>query len=155
MGNEIIDIGSRLELFVDDYLIERLSGADLRLHRPEPQNVALRYDASWEGNTCGYVTVFQNGDIYRMYYRGSGYRYDEVETHYHTQFYCYAESSDGVEWHKPSLGLIEFEGSKDNNIILDEEPATHNFNPFKDANPDCRPDEAYKGVGGNNRAIAF
>ncbi len=149
MGNEIIDIGSRLELFVDDYLIERLSGAELRLHRPEPQNVALRYDASWEGNTCGYVTVFQDGDIYRMYYRGSGYRYGEVETHYHTQFYCYAESSDGVEWHKPSMGLIEFEGSKDNNIILDEEPATHNFNPFKDANADCRPDEAYKGVGGN------
>ena len=71
MSSQTIDIGSRLELFVDDYLVEQLNGAELRLHRPEPQNVAVRYDAPWEGNTCGYVTVFQDGDIYRMYYRGA------------------------------------------------------------------------------------
>ena len=33
--NQPIDIGSRLELMVDDYLIERMSGgAMLRLHQP-------------------------------------------------------------------------------------------------------------------------
>ena len=111
MTDTSIDIGSRLELFVDDHLIERLSGAELRLHRPEPQNVAIRYDAPWEGNTCGYVTVFQDGDIYRMYYRGSGYTYGDAESGHHRQVYCYAESRDGIEWHKPSLGLIEFDGS--------------------------------------------
>ena len=30
---------------------------------------------------------------------------------------CYATSTDGVHWHKPNLGLVEFEGSKDNNIV--------------------------------------
>lgn len=30
---------------------------------------------------------------------------------------CYAESEDGVNWVKPSLGLVEFNGSKNNNII--------------------------------------
>ena len=53
----------------------------------------------------------------------------------------------------PPWGLIEFDGSTDNNIILDEEPATHNFTPFKDANPDCGPDEAYKGVGGGKEGL--
>ncbi len=149
MSEVSIDVGSRLELFVDDFLIERLRGAELRLHRPDPQNVALRFGEPWEGNTCGYVTVFQDGDIYRMYYRGSGHNYVDPEAEHHQQYYCYAESRDGIEWHKPSLGLIAFEGSTDNNIILDEEPPAHNFTPFKDANPDCRPDEAYKGVGGD------
>jgi len=29
----------------------------------------------------------------------------------------YAESCDGLVWHKPSLGLTEYRGSKDNNIV--------------------------------------
>ena len=148
MPDNCIDIGSKLELFVDDHLIERLSAAELRLHHPQPQNVALRFDAPWEGNSCGHVTVFQDGGIYRMYYRGLGYMF-EAKAAYHPPVCCYAESRDGIEWHKPSLGLIEFDSSTDNNIVLDDRPATNNFTPFKDANPDCRPGEAYKGVGGN------
>ena len=31
----------------------------------------------------------------------------------------YAESEDGVNWHKPVLGLHEYNGSKQNNIVLD------------------------------------
>lgn len=31
---------------------------------------------------------------------------------------AYAESKDGIHWVKPSLGLVEFEGSKDNNILM-------------------------------------
>jgi hypothetical protein len=34
-----------------------------------------------------------------------------------TSFLCYAESDDGLHWRKPALGLVEFQGSKDNNII--------------------------------------
>ena len=30
---------------------------------------------------------------------------------------CYATSSDGYEWHKPDLGLMEWKGSKQNNYI--------------------------------------
>ena len=94
----------------------------------------------WEGNTCGYVSVFQDGDLYRMYYRGSLRVYTEGKIEYPREpVTCYAESADGVRWTKPSLGLVEFEGSKDNNIIL-EGTGTHNFAPFKDANPDCEPD---------------
>ena len=63
-----IDIGSRLELMVDEYLIARLSGgAELRLNRPILREAALVMDKSWEGNACGSTTIFQDGDIYRMY----------------------------------------------------------------------------------------
>lgn len=31
---------------------------------------------------------------------------------------AYAESDDGVHWEKPELGLVEFEGSKNNNLIF-------------------------------------
>ncbi len=144
-----IEIGSRLELFVDDHIIERATGgAQLRLHRPTRREVAMVFDAPWEGNNSAYVTVFRDGPIYRMYYRGrqidlSG---DKL-TFPHGQVVCYAESTDGIHWTKPNLGLIEFEGSKENNIIWNEE-GSHNFAPFKDANPDATPEALYKALGG-------
>jgi len=33
---------------------------------------------------------------------------------------CYAESDDGIKWTKPNLGLVEFGGNKDNNIVFGE-----------------------------------
>jgi hypothetical protein len=38
----------------------------------------------------------------------------------------YAESTDGIHWTKPNLGLVEFRGSKDNNIVLIE-PKDHPY----------------------------
>ena len=49
-----LDIGSRRELFVDGYLVDRLNGkAQLRLHHPEPREIALVHDAPWEGSGSG------------------------------------------------------------------------------------------------------
>ena len=31
---------------------------------------------------------------------------------------CYAESSDGVHWTKPDLGLVEYQGNKNNNLLI-------------------------------------
>ena len=63
------------------------------------------------------------------------------------QVTCYAESRDGVRWTKPSLGLVEIQGSTDNNIILHGE-TSHNFSPFRDARPGIPALEQYKAVGG-------
>jgi len=142
-GSAVVDIGSRRELFVDYHLIDKMVGAKLTLHKPIPREVAIVHDAPWEGNTCAYHTVFQDGDIYRMYYRGS--HYDEQENQHSRQVVCYAESRDGIHWTKPELGLVAFNGSKKNNIIWDG-IGSHNFAPFKDANPNCKPDEKYKAL---------
>jgi len=60
------DIGSRRELFVDDWLIDRLENARLVLHRPQPRDVASRCDQPWESAGPGYPTVLRDGDRYRM-----------------------------------------------------------------------------------------
>ncbi|HOX38728.1 MAG TPA: hypothetical protein PL033_12130 [Candidatus Brocadiia bacterium] len=138
---EAIEIGSQLEPLVDDFLIERLDGLSLTLHYPVPHDVAIVHDAPWEGNTCCYHTIFKDGDIYRLYYRGSHY-VPGKETH--TEFACYAESGDGKTFTRPNLGIHEFNGSKDNSIIV--AGGVHNFAPFKDANPACAADARYKAL---------
>ncbi len=35
-----------------------------------------------------------------------------------SSFICYAESADGTKWTKPELNLLDFQGSKKNNIVL-------------------------------------
>ncbi len=67
---EPVDIGSRRELFVDHFLIEKLDGTELRLHRPVDEGRVLAFDKPWEGPFCAYVTVIKAGDKYQMYYRG-------------------------------------------------------------------------------------
>lgn len=142
---EPLEIGSRLELFVDDVVIDKLEGdATLQLHRPEPQEVVLVTDQPWEGNTSAYYTIFRDGDLYRAYYRGS--HWDEsAKKATHPEVVCYAESKDGIHWTKPELGLFEFNGSKQNNIVWDG-IGTHCFAAFKDMNPDCAADARYKGI---------
>jgi hypothetical protein len=76
MTTEIIDIGSRRELLVDHFLIEHTEGVALQLQKPVAREVAIVHDAPWEGNISGYHTVFRDGDLYRMYYRGS--HFDEA-----------------------------------------------------------------------------
>jgi len=152
-AGEVIDVGSRLELFVDDHLVDKLKGASRVLHRPTEREVAIALGEPWEGNNCGYVTVFQDGDVYRMYYRGRHLDLSKGTLAFpHAQVYCYAESRDGVHWTKPNLGLVEFNGSKKNNIIL-EGAGTHNFTPFKDPNPACKPSARYKALGGEGGGL--
>lgn len=151
-----IAIGDRRELLVDDFLTEKLSGeARLQLHPPVPQEIVLTTDAPWEGNACGYPSVFQDGPLYRMYYHAGHYRHGgkPAQTRAeHPWFLCYVESDDGIHWRRPELGLYEFAGSKKNNIILTPESvAAIKGDPahtavFKDANPDCPADARYKCV---------
>jgi hypothetical protein len=134
-------IGSNRELFVDRTLVEKLDGAEFRLHHPHPAGVAIQYDEPWEGAFAGYPTVLKDGDTYRMYYRGM----PAIKT---PEVTCYAESQDGITWHKPKLGLVEWQGSKANNIVLADESVSHNFSPFVDTRPGVPDDERLKAVGG-------
>ncbi|MCA9095354.1 MAG: hypothetical protein KDA68_17865, partial [Planctomycetaceae bacterium] len=147
---EPVDIGSRRELFVDATLIENLSDkAILKLHQPIACEVSFQFDKPWEGSASGYPTVIQDGDLYRMYYRGHRYIIDPPPLRQaQSEVVCYAESPDGIHWTRPNLGLYEWQGSKDNNIIWLGSYETHNFAPFKDTRPDCPSDEIYKAIGG-------
>jgi hypothetical protein len=152
MADEPVDIGSRRELFVDQHLIERLDGVRLELHRPVRREVVFRTDAAWEGNGSAYQSVFQDGDRLRIYYRGGHHpnskAYQTKENSWETL--CVAESRDGIHWTRPELGIVEFDGSTKNNLILDKamveeirgSPA--HTAVFKDTNPACPDSERYK-----------
>ncbi len=147
---EPIDIGSRLEPLFDRHLIDQLKGkAELRLHSPTAREVAIVHDEPWEGNASGYPTVLKDGDVYRMYYRGHKYVYDDKGLRQaQSEVTCYAESDDGIHWTKPKLQLFDWPGAKINNIIW-RGVGVHNFGPFIDTNPAAAPEARYKAVGGN------
>jgi hypothetical protein len=66
-AEEAVDLGSRRELMVDDYVTDTTEGgATLKMHNPSPQDIAIVHDAPWEGCGSGYHTVFKDGDKYRM-----------------------------------------------------------------------------------------
>ncbi len=155
---EIRNISSRLELFVDDWLIESMEGAELRLHHPVPRELVwddtnLVSGEVWGGGNRSvtiFQDVYQNRDIYRMYYRDlasvadavivpGAFGDDDIVT-------CYAESLDGIHWERPDLNIFETDDLKHNNIIWAGTGGT-NFAVFKDTNPDCKPEARYKAVG--------
>jgi len=136
---DIMDIGSRLELFVDDCLIEAMEGVVLKLHHPIPREVALCLDRPWEGPISYDPVVIKEGDRYRMWYRGWYSEGGALRT-------CYAESSDGIVWERVTVGDIEFEGSKENNIVIDGS-AARAVCVFGDENPDAPDAERYKATG--------
>jgi hypothetical protein len=150
-----ITIGSRRELFVDQYLIDTLRDVRLELQHPQPQEIAIACDQPWEGSACGYFRVLQDGGKYRMWYMAYHWPFAPDETAPQHPFYvAYAESADGITWHKPDLELFEFQGSKKNNICCVD--VVDNFTPFLDTNPQCPADARYKAVGlGQGGLLAY
>ena len=170
-GPSATPIGSRLELFEDNTLVESMTGVTLQLHRPTPAETAITFDAPWEGNNNGFVTVFKDGDLYRMYYRSVPGNTDVTGKDWEC-LVSYAESRDGIRFVKPNLGLVEFGGNKNNNIIsrsnskwsIDPKVGRTgkeswidsievNFTPFLDSNPSAPSTERYKATGGIGRGL--
>ncbi len=161
-----IEIGDRRELFVEDTLIDSHQGVELRLHKPKPRGVVIVHDQPWEGSGSGYHSVFQDGDLYRMYYKAWQLEVTQgkVDTGKHPLYCCYAESKDGIHWKKPKLGLHDFQGSKDNNIAItsgtlgDLQVDAGHPAVFKDENPNAPADAKYKAIvrsSGKNGLLVF
>ena len=76
----------------------------------------------------------------------------KVDTSRHPLSCCYAESKDGIHWTKPKLGLHEFEGSTDNNIVIasgdygDLKADAGHPAVFKDENPNAPAEAKYTAI---------
>lgn len=148
-----LKIGDNRELFVDQYLIEKLNNITQELHTPVNEGTVLKFDNPWEGNFSGYSTIIKDGTQYKLYYRGIREAGKDGNSNEVT---CYAESPDGINWTKPSLGIYSIDGTTDNNVILaNAAPATHNFSPFLDSNPDAKASERFKALGGVEKTGLF
>ena len=62
------EIGSRRELFVDRFLIDRLEGVELKLHEPVSAGVAIKIDRPWESKFNYGYKLFKEGGLYHLYY---------------------------------------------------------------------------------------
>jgi hypothetical protein len=142
------DVGSTRQLLVDRNLLESAAGLEWRLQQPQRREIVFRRDAPWEGSGSGFERIIRVGDVFRMYYSATKLTInDGRERSTQPTYACVAESSDGIYWNRPELGLFEFEGSKRNNIVW-AEPGLDNFTPFLDTNPTCPPDERFKALVG-------
>ena len=152
MSKNAVDLRGRREVFWDDFMIEPdRTNAELRLHKPVKKERVLLLDKPWEGDGCDYYNIFkdedENGVLYRMYYLGWTMIKPDGTHNGSDIKVCYAESRDGIKWERPDLGICKFGRYRKNNIILDQKTDIYdNFFAFKDTNPNCKPDEKYKGV---------
>jgi hypothetical protein len=145
VAQQPVDIGSRLELFVDDALVAQMKGAALRLHEPVK---APRAKSPLPEKYM--VTVIKDGDLFRAWYRSTDPSYKgETHTGHPGETVHYAESRDGHEWTFPTLRLHEIGGTLDNNAILaNQPPFLTDFMPFLDSRPGVNPAERYKTLAG-------
>ncbi|MEN9511660.1 MAG: hypothetical protein RLZZ370_1479 [Bacteroidota bacterium] len=152
-GNNIREIGSRRELFVDYWLIDSMKNTQLVMHEPVDRGIALPFNnPSWEAVQCTYATVLQDDTVFRLYYRAGIKGTDD----FGFQVTAYARSKDGVNWTKPELNLFSHQGNTRNNIVLTNSKgdlAVHNFSPFIDKRPGIPAAEKYKALGGVGKGL--
>ena len=97
----------------DDYSIPLTYGLQLGLIQGERQGIVLPPGKPGDPDCRKvryYGTVIRIDGELRMWYFGLGDQ-DEVTR------VCYAVSQDGIHWEKPALGLVEYGGSTENNLV--------------------------------------
>ena len=144
---DVYDLENKRELFVDQRLIEKLDGVEMRLSTPIPSGPVHKFDKPWEGPFSGYSTVIKDNDNYFLYYRGlpnAGKDGTNDETS------CVITSIDGINWVRPNISKYLINKYPENNIILaNSAPVTHNFSPFLDTRIGVDKNHRFKALGGN------
>ena len=111
-----LPVGKRKQLFIDHRFIQSRQNVELVVNPPEKlEGAVLKSDRPWEQAYFTYLSIIEDEGGFRMWYQAL----DVPHWWEDTSKVCYAESEDGRHWHKPSLGLVEYQGSKDNNILID------------------------------------
>jgi hypothetical protein len=131
--------------------------AQFQIAEPVKKETVFVADKPWELGMAHYANVIEDNGKYRMYYLSHAKRdkkslkTNPKETvEFLDTYVCYAESTDGLHWEKPALGLVEYEGSYENNILLrsmdkpEDSGFFDNFFVFIDKNPACPPEKKYK-----------
>ena len=142
-------IGTQRQLFLDAFWISAANGVSRKLHSPQKRETVLERNKPWEPGYVSYMGTMKDGDKFRGYYRCGKLGARGAET----ELTAYQESADGIHWEKPNLGIMEFEGSRDNNIVWMGPGA--NMAPFRDNNPDAPENERYKALVRTNNLLAL
>ncbi|MFN0168570.1 MAG: hypothetical protein ACKV22_19255 [Bryobacteraceae bacterium] len=123
------------------------SGVRIAVEKARKIGPWLKPDQPWEVMGINQGTVLHDSGKFRLWYACSyerGRVIQVAEDRYKLEYgqaMCYAESDDGMTWRKPALGLVEFRGSTQNNIVS-KDPRIEGGTVFID--PTARPEERYK-----------
>lgn len=113
-----IRIGSGRQVFIDRTFLSEARNVDLCVHPPRKTGeMNIKPEHEWEKGGIGpYSSFLHDGDTYHAWYHAM----DTVQWDrgHGRGSVCYARSKDGVHWHKPMVGLIEYNGSRQNNIVM-------------------------------------
>ncbi len=145
----MIDFGKKIELMVDDYLIEQKHNLTFRYQFPTDEGRVITFEKEWEQAGSSTMTVLQDEQNIKCYYRGfpadpdpeGGGDLDVRQTS------CLSVSDDGVHFTPYPVNEIVYDEIRENNIVR-MDTFCHNFAPFYDTNPNCDPKERYKAIGG-------
>lgn len=151
-------IGSEKQFFFDDAIVETLENTKLRLNVAEKlaDNPVIKADRPWEGTDTrvSFVIFDERLGKFRMRYSSGEFRsggrnekgevivLGEGDDLAKQRVTCEAWSDDGIHWEKPNLGLVEFNGSKDNNILPPETIRGYFVQDLHESDPAKR----YKGL---------
>lgn len=148
-----VEVGTSKQLFIDDLIVDETRGVTRTLNQPAKYvgNPIMIPVYPWEGRLTLYGTVWRDAEEgrFRMWYQGYGRGgvppmvFDQG-TSRHKGFdgrrllytIGYATSNDGVFWQRPHLGLVEFEGSTENNLVLSDAGFGNVIKDDRDADPE-------------------
>jgi hypothetical protein len=87
-------------------------GIKLFHEKPRREIPIIKTDKEWDKWGIRPSTLlFENG-IYRLW--------GACNSNFLDEYYCYFESKDGINWTKPELNIVEFNGNKKNNLFKKE-----------------------------------
>ena len=100
----------------------------------------LKAERPYEDFCLGWLNVLREGGLWHMWYAALDHNYKDDRDSY----LCYARSTDGLHWERPDLGLFEYAGSRDNNILLNgaDIGGLHGHHVFLDEQ--APPEQRYK-----------
>jgi hypothetical protein len=140
----IYDVTGKRELFIDGYLLEESRALSFKQHAP------VELPSCQNKPICHYNTILKKPDgTYLHYFRGVDSAYKgKMYNNHPGEFVGVATSKDGVKWETPDFKLFPGKPVPGNAIIYGGNAISHNFVPFYDTNPECKPAERYKAVAG-------
>ncbi len=169
LASEPLRVGSNKQLFIgpfdehgrDTHLVESMKNVEITMNpaRVTGERLVVQ-DRPWEGTGLLDMRQFvlKDGDTFRMYYNALPHHFVSTDPkdprknlwgRPYNRLLCYAESQDGIHWTKPTLGLCEWDGSRENNILLPNDDFEYVFSEmdgpcvFIDSNSKT-PNERYK-----------
>lgn len=111
--------GDKTILFLDDDAILYRSGTRRVLQQPRrhADNPVIAETKAWEV-AIGYCTVYRDikTGLHQCWYQS--YSGNHANDPTRRVVVCYATSNDGVVWEKPNLGLFDYNGDHNTNIVL-------------------------------------